>query len=90
MQIEVGEAGLEAKRQLPIPVKYHGKVVGDFYAGLIIEERLIVELKAVEALHKIHEVQLVNYLTATGIDDGLLINFGTSVEVKRKFRTHKT
>lgn len=49
----------------------------------------IVELKAVRTLAKEHEVQLVNYLTATGIDDGLLINFGESVEVKRKFRVYK-
>jgi len=64
-------------------------VVGDFYADLKIEDRLIVELKAVQALAKEHEVQLVNYLAATGIDNGLLINFGPSVEVKRKFRVYK-
>lgn len=90
MGIELAELGLGLKQQLPIPVKYHGEVVGDFCADLIVEDILIVELKAVQELHKIHEVQLVNYLTATGIDNGLLINFGTSVEVKRKFRTKKT
>ena len=87
MRIEVAEAGFSVKQQVPMPVKYHGNVVGDFYADLIVEERLIIELKAVQQLCDAHEVQLVNYLAATGIDNGLLINFGTSVEIKRKFRT---
>ena len=90
LRIELAEAGLAVKQQNPIPVKYRGEVVGDFYADLIIEDSLIVELKAVQELCKAHEVQLVNYLTATGIDNGLLINFGASVEVKRKFREYKT
>lgn len=51
--------------------------------------RVIIELKAIQRLAKEHEVQLVNYLTATGIDDGLLINFGSSVNVKHKFRQYK-
>ena len=89
MRIEIDEAGLGVKQQAPVPVKYHGHVVGDFYADLIVEGRLIIELKAIQELCKAHEVQLVNYLTATGIDNGLLINFGSSVEVKRKFRTNK-
>jgi GxxExxY protein len=64
-------------------------LVGDFYADLIVAGRVIVELKAVQNVAKEHEVQLVNYLTATGIDDGLLINFGWSVDVKRKFRKYR-
>lgn len=87
--IELGEAGLSVKQQHPIPVIYHGKVVGDFIADLMVEARLIVELKAVQHIAKEHEVQIVNYLTATGIDNGLLINFGRSVEVKRKFRQYR-
>jgi GxxExxY protein len=63
--------------------------VGDYYADLWVEDRVIVEIKAVRALNKAHEVQLVNYLTATGVDTGLLLNFGPSVEVKRKFREYK-
>jgi GxxExxY protein len=63
--------------------------VGDFFADLVVEGRVIIELKAIQSLAKEHEVQLVNYLTATGLDDGLLINFGPSVEVKRKFREYK-
>jgi GxxExxY protein len=56
---------------------------------LWIADRLIIDVKAVLALSKEHEVQLVNYLTATRIDDGLLLNFGPSVQVKRKFREYK-
>lgn len=87
--IELLEIGFGAKQQHPIPVFYRGKVVGDYFADLMVEGRLIIELKAVQSLGKEHEVQLVNYLAATEIDDGLLINFGSSVEVKRKFRTFK-
>ena len=90
LRIELAEAGLAANQQHPIPVTYHGQLVGDFYADLLMDGQLIVELKAVQNLAKEHEVQLVNYLTATGIDNGLLINFGASVEVKRKFREYKT
>jgi len=89
LRIELEEAGLRVKQQQPIPVRYHGQLVGDFFADLLVEDRLIVELKAVQNLAKEHEVQLVNYLAATGIEDGLLLNFGSSVEVKRKFRTYR-
>jgi GxxExxY protein len=89
LRIELGEAGLSVKQQHPIPVMYHGEVVGDFFADLMVEDHLIVELKAVQNTAKEHEVQLVNYLAATGVDDGLLINFGSSVEVKRKFRKYR-
>jgi GxxExxY protein len=88
LRIELTEAGLGVAQQHPVPVRYRGQLVGDFFADLMVEGRVIVELKAVQNLTKEHEVQLVNYLTATGIDDGLLINFGSSVEVKRKFRKY--
>ena len=89
LRIELADAGIAVKQQYPIPVHYQGQVVGDFFADLMVEERLIIELKAVKNLAKEHEVQLVNYLTATGIEDGLLINFSSSVEVKRKFRNYR-
>ena len=89
LRIELDEAGLVVEQQQPVPVCYRKQVVGDFYADLIVEGRVIVELKAVQSVAKEHEVQLVNYLTATGIDDGLLSNFGSSVDVKRKFRKYK-
>lgn len=87
LRIELEEAALEVAQQVPIPVKYHGHMVGDFYADLWVESRVLVELKAMRTLAREHEVQLVNYLQATGVEDGLLINFGASVEVKRKFKT---
>ncbi len=88
LKIELEAAGLVVEQQCEVPVHYHGQVVGDFYADLLVAGRVIIEMKAVRKLAKEHEVQLVNYLTATGVDDGLLINFGESVDVKRKFRKH--
>ena len=89
MRIALAEAGLSVKQQHPIPAIYHGEVVGDYFADLMVEDRLIVELKAVQDVAREHEVQLVNYLAATGMEDGLLVNFGSSVQVKRKFRQYK-
>jgi len=64
-------------------------VVGEYYADLWVHDRVVVEVKAKQTLVKEHEVQLVNYLTATSVDLGLLLNFGPSVQVKRKFREYK-
>jgi GxxExxY protein len=89
LRIELEEADLSVVQQQPIPVAYRGQPVGDFYADLVVEGGVIIEIKGVQSLAKEHEVQLVNYLTATGIEDGLLINFGNSVEVRRKFRQYK-
>jgi GxxExxY protein len=88
LRIELEKLGLNIKQQEPINVTYDGQVVGEYYADLWVEGRVVVELKATRALIKQHEVQLVNYLTATSIEVGLLLNFGTSVEVKRKFRQY--
>lgn len=89
LRIELEKAGLRVKQQEPINVSYDGQVVGEYYADLWVEERIVVELKAALALVKEHEVQLVNYLTATKQEHGLLLNFGPSVHVKRKFREYK-
>jgi GxxExxY protein len=89
LRIELEKLGLEVKQQQPINVTYEGQVVGEYYADLWVDERVVIELKAVQMLVKQHEVQLVNYLAATGIDCGLLLNFGPSVQVKRKFREYK-
>jgi len=71
-----------------LTVTYEGIIVGTYYADLIVDHKLILELKAVDKLTQFHEIQLVNYLKATGLDDGLLINFGAlKVEVKHKYRT---
>ena len=86
--IELHKVGLKPEQQVPIDVVYEDKPVGHFVADLVINQELIVEVKSVASLAQIHEVQLVNYLAATGIETGLLINFGQErVQVKRKFRT---
>jgi GxxExxY protein len=88
LMIELEQAGLRARQQSPIAVNYEGRRVGEYLADVIVEDLVICELKVGEAVGKEHEVQLVNYLVATGIDTGLLIHFGKSVTVKRKFRQH--
>ena len=68
-----------------------GELVGMFVADLLVNDVLIVETKAIQTLAKAHEVQVVNYLTATGLNEGLLLNFGTErLEFKKKFRLPKT
>jgi len=85
--IELRKAGLNAEVQKEITVHYDGEVVGVFAADVLIENSIVLELKSVRRIAKAHEVQLVNYLVATGKDVGLLINFGEQkVEVKRKVR----
>jgi len=87
---ELAKAGYKVESDKPIQVRYEGVIVGDFKADLIVNEELIVELKAVTGIVVEHEIQLVNYLAATGKDIGLLINFGgRSLEFKKKFRTTK-
>jgi GxxExxY protein len=85
---ELAKAGFKVEADRPVQVRYDGVVVGDFRADLLVNDELLLELKAVSRLAVEHEVQLVNYLTATGKDVGLLINFGgRSLEFKRKLRT---
>ncbi len=87
---ELRKAGLKAEAERPISVYYDGQLVGAFTADLLVNSSLIVELKSIQALAKAHEVQIVNYLVATGIDEGLLLNFGAErLEYKRKFRLPK-
>jgi len=86
LAIELAEAGLAVCQQSPVRVRYHGRVVGDYIADILVNECVLVEVKAVQALSREHETQVVHYLTATGIAHGLLINFGTSVQVKHKYR----
>ncbi|MCS5422127.1 MULTISPECIES: GxxExxY protein [Psychrilyobacter] len=78
------ENNLEVKNQFPIDVYYHNKKVGEYIADLIIEEKVIVELKSIEKLNKVHNAQLLNYLKATNKKIGLLINFSSKgLEYKR-------
>ena len=88
--IELQEKGIHAETETPINVYYKNKIVGEFRADIIVEGEIIIELKSVQHLLPIHEAQLVNYLTATHKDHGLLINFGGErIEIKRKFREYK-
>ncbi|MBR6282790.1 MAG: GxxExxY protein [Muribaculaceae bacterium] len=89
LTIELRKAGLLAQQQQPLEVKYDDQVVGFYVPDIIVENCLILEIKAVEHLQEANEAQLVNYLTTTGIEDGLLINFGnlSKIQIKRKYRT---
>ena len=88
--IELRGNGLKVDKEVPINVHYNNVIVGEFRADIIVEDLVILELKAIQKLSTIHEAQLVNYLTATNIEHGLLINFGSEkLEVKRKYRIFK-
>lgn len=90
LMIELKEKGIYADTEAAVNVYYKNIVVGEFRADIIVDKKIIIELKAVQNLIPIHEAQLVNYLTATHIDHGLLINFGGErIEIKRKFREYK-
>ncbi|GAB4377733.1 MAG: hypothetical protein Kow0042_25900 [Calditrichia bacterium] len=87
LMIELEKAGLGAKAQYPITVNYDTEVVGEFVADILVEDAVILELKSVRRVVETHEVQLVNYLIATGKNVGSIINFGErKVEIKRKVR----
>jgi GxxExxY protein len=87
---ELRKGGLKAEAERPISVDYDGQLVGAFTADLLVNDSLIIELKSIQSLAKAHEVQLVNYLVATRIDEGLLVNFGAErLEYKKKFRLPK-
>ena len=76
MVIALSDLGIKTQQQAPIDVNFRGRSVGDFYADLLVDEKVIVELKAVSGLTPQHQSQVINYLKATGIQVGLLINFG--------------
>jgi GxxExxY protein len=82
--IELRERGLKADSQIPLRVHYKGKVVGEYVVDIMVEDQVILELKSVDKLQKIHEAQLLNYLKATGMKIGLLINFNyPQADIKR-------
>jgi GxxExxY protein len=90
LNIELEKSGLVSEIQKPIKVYYDNQPVGEFIADIIVNNAVVVELKAIQKLNKVHEVQLVNYLRATGLPVGLLINFGEEkIEVKRKVKELK-
>jgi GxxExxY protein len=88
LRIELEDMGLSVEQRRQIDVYYRGRLVGVYEADLIVEGLVIIELKAVEALVEAHEVQLVNYLRATRIEVGLLVNFGTRLDIRRRIFTN--
>ena len=73
---ELTSLGIKVETEVPLKVYYKNKVVGNFRADIVVDDQVIIELKAIENLHKFHEAQLVNYLITTGIDHGFLVNYG--------------
>jgi GxxExxY protein len=88
MAIELIKMGCNVRQQQNIKVYYETEEVGDYYADLLIDDLVIIELKAAESLCEEHEVQLINYLKATKMEIGLLLNFGKKAEFKRKIFTN--
>jgi len=88
MLVELRKLGLSCISQSPIDVYYDGYKVGNYFADIIVEDNIIIELKASENLCEEHEFQLINYLKATDIEVGLLLNFGKKPEHKRKVLTN--
>jgi len=86
--IELRRMGLDCKSQYPIKVYYEDFQVGEYYADIIVENLVIIENKASEILVEEHEYQLINYLKATELEVGLLLNFGKKPEFKRKIFTN--
>ncbi len=89
MLIELSHLGLKAHKQVPIKVYFRDIQVGEYYADIVVDDKVIIELKAAESLCDEHEFQLINYLKATEIEVGLLLNFGKKPQFKRKIFTKK-
>lgn len=84
LKVELGMCGLNVRQQAPLKVHYKDELVGEYFADILVEESLIVELKAVKDINDIHVAQCLNYLKGTGLKLCLLINFGKSrIEIKR-------
>jgi len=88
LAIELAELGFSFEQQKTIKVFYKSRPVGDYKADFIIDNKVILELKACESIAEEHEFQLINYLKATDIQVGLLLNFGKKAEFKRKIFTN--
>ena len=85
LQVALLQKGIAVERQIPLNVSFRGVMVGDFSADMVVEGKVLLELKAVDALSNRHFAQLLNYLTATGIEVGMVINFGTPKIQYRRF-----
>lgn len=88
MLIELRKEGLKCESNFPIKVYYESKPVGDYYADIIVDDCIILELKAMESLREEHEYQLINYLKATSLELGILLNFGKTPSFKRHIFTN--
>jgi len=88
LMIELTELGLKVEQQVPINVLYGKSIVGNYFADLVVDNLVILELKAIEKLMPINEVQLVNYLKASEMEVGLLLNFGRKPQYKRRVLTN--
>ena len=75
LMVELEKRGLKAENQVPIDISYKGKAVGEYVSDVLVEDKVLIELKTVEQIDRIHEAQLLNYLKATGLQVGLLVNF---------------
>ncbi len=84
LAFELRRCGVRVLQQVPINVRYEAVVVGKYFADLLVEDCVVVEVKSVEKLCEEHSAQLINYLKATRIEVGLLVNFGPTAETKRK------
>ena len=89
LKIELAKSGLEVESQILVKVYYEGAEVGFYLADLVVEDSVIIEIKAAESLCEPHEAQLLNYLRATNKEVGLLLNFGKSPQLKRKVFSNK-
>ena len=84
MMIELADAGLKAEKEKMMTIAYKGQVVGEYFADILVNQQVILEIKAVQTLNNIHQAQLLNYLKATKLPLGLIINFGTpKIQIKR-------
>jgi len=88
LMLELQQNGLQAVRQKPIKVYYHDVIIGVYYGDIVVEDTIILELKAAECIVEEHELQLINYLKATEMEVGLLLNFGKKPEIRRKIFTN--
>lgn len=83
--VALSQKGLKIENQVPLKVKFRGVIVGNFYADLLVEDKVIIGLKAVNTLINEHFAQILNYLKATEIEVGLIVNFGKSKLEYRRF-----
>jgi GxxExxY protein len=88
LAITLRKRGFSVSQQHPVKVYFEGEEVGEYFADLVVDDKFIIELKSVEEIHSRHEVQLVNYLRATAVEVGLVLNFGEKPEIKRRVFTN--